>query len=155
MFWGGFGGREVSKKLNGGGTTHSGQVSRQTEPWRPKSDQMQTYYLCTHDSNRAKREGSPLCHHEGRHKRWEFLNWCTFRFRSTPSSFFPTQQIGFGADDLFNSFLNFLTNIFFFVFFWGTPNIIKKKKQSAGCQGLVGPWPYGPNDNPKGPTTTL
>ncbi len=40
IIWVGFGGREVVKKLNGGGTTHSGQVSRQTEPWRPKSDQL-------------------------------------------------------------------------------------------------------------------
>ena len=50
-------------------------------------------------------EGSPFCHHEGRHKRWEFLNRCTFRFRSTPSFFCPTQKIGFGAGGRFCTIL--------------------------------------------------
>ena len=48
-------------------------------------------------------EGSPFCHHEGPCKRWEFLNRCTFRFRSTPSFFFPTKQIGVGTDGPFCS----------------------------------------------------
>ena len=102
-------------------------------------------------------EGSPFCHQKGRRKRWEFLNRCTFRFRSTPSSFFSTQQIGFGAAGHFCSIFEFLRHFVPFVSrfcFFGTPKILGKKTISIG-QGLVGPWPYGPNDNPKGPTTTL
>ena len=55
-------------------------------------------------------EGSPFCRHEGRHKRWVFLNWCTFRFRSTPSFFFPTQQIGFGAGGRFWTFFDIFSD---------------------------------------------
>ena len=72
--------------------------------------------------------------------------------------FRPNKSV-LGPLDLFNPFLNFLTKTYVWsVLLWGgTPTILKKQKntQSAGCQGLVGPWPYGPNDNPKGPTTTL
>ena len=66
-------------------------------------------------------QGSPFCHHEGRHKRWEFLNRCTFRFRSTPSSLFPTQKIGFGAAGRFWTFFGLFRPFFrlFRVFFVG------------------------------------
>ena len=69
-------------------------------------------------------QGSPFCHHEGRHKRWEFLNRCNFRFRSTPSSFFPTQQIGFGAVGHCWTFFDVLCMCFLF-FFWGTSQILE------------------------------
>ena len=109
---------------------------------------------------KAPHLGSPFCHHEGRHKRWEFLNWCTFRFRSTPSSFFPTHKIGFGAGGHFCiCFTHFLDFQRFCV--WGNcTNPGNKKMISVGC--WVGGalalraqrQPYGPNDNPIGPDIT-
>ena len=98
-------------------------------------------------------EGSPFCHHEGRRKRWGFLNWCTFRFRSTPSSFFPTQQIGFGAGGRFRTFFDNFHVFYRFCFGGDVTNPGKTKVLSIG-RWVVGPWPYGPNDNPIGPYTT-
>ena len=50
-----------------------------------------------------------------------FLIGAFFFFRSTPSSSFPTQKIGFGAAGPFSLHLNFLTkNIFVFqIYFFG------------------------------------
>ena len=102
-------------------------------------------------------EGSPFCHHEGRRKRWEFLNRCTFRFRSTPSSFFPTQQIGFGAAGRVCSIVEFSRHVFHCcpVFFLGERRKSRGKKSALhrppGGRALA-LWaqrqPYGPNDNP-------
>ena len=55
----------------------------------------------------------PFCHHEGPCKRWEFLNRCNFRFRSTPSSLFPTHKIGFGAAGCFSTFVGIFRHVFF------------------------------------------
>ena len=79
-------------------------------------------------------EGLPFCHQKGRRESWEFLNRCTFRFRSTPSSFFPTQKSVLGPVDLFVPFLSFHDMFFIFpVFVWGgTPKILKTKKTICG-----------------------
>ena len=101
-------------------------------------------------------EGSPFCHHEGRRKRWEFLNRCTFRFRSTPSSFFPTQKIGFGAaGPFFSSFeLSNKKYIMFPVFFWGNAQNPKKKNNLRGAKGWWGPGPMGPTTTHRGDDKT-
>ena len=50
-----------------------------------------------------------FCHHEGPYKRWEFLNPCIFRLRSTPSSSCLVKQIGFrGLWTFLIFFLKFL-----------------------------------------------
>ena len=69
-------------------------------------------------------EGSPFCHQKGRRESREFLNRCTFRFRSTPSSFVPTKKIGFGAAGHFWTFFRPFSIFFSFVSvptnrFWG------------------------------------
>ena len=46
--------------------------------------------------------------------------------------------------------------VFFSVFFpGGTSQILEEKKVLSVGRWVVGPWPYGPNDNPIGPYITL
>ena len=64
-----------------------------------------------------------------------------------------------GPLDLFVPFLSFYEFLFlyFFQFVFGgdTQHPEKKKNNLRGAAREVGPWPYGPNDNPSSPTTTL
>ena len=71
--------------------------------------------------------------------------------------FFRPKKSVLGPPDVFRPFSTLFDRFFISVrvFFSGGRHKSCQKKVLSVGRWVVGPWPYGPNDNPTGPTTTL